>query len=78
MKSGTLISAPVSRVAGLVPPVERSPCRPGSVCLTTSSTVTGSSTKRGTSSWVATWTAMFSSRKRDWSPTVDSLIDTWS
>ena len=30
-KSGTAISAPVSRVAGLVPPVERSPCRPGSV-----------------------------------------------
>ena len=25
------ISAPVSRVAGLVPPVDRSPCRPGSV-----------------------------------------------
>ena len=29
--SGTWISAPVSSVAGLVPPVERSPCRPGSV-----------------------------------------------
>src|SRR5699024_4790678 len=28
--SGTWISAPDSRVAGLVPPVERSPCRPGS------------------------------------------------
>ncbi len=31
MNSGTWISAPVSRVAGLLPPVERSPCRPGSV-----------------------------------------------
>ena len=31
MKSGTAIVWPVSSVAGLVPPVERSPCRPGSV-----------------------------------------------
>ena len=31
MKSGTLTVAPVSTVAGLVPPVERSPWRPGSV-----------------------------------------------
>ncbi len=48
MNSGTWISAPVSRVAGLVPPVERSPCSPpGSVCWTTSSIVTGSSTNSG-------------------------------
>ena len=38
MNSGTWICAPVSRVAGLVPPVDRSPCRPGSVWLTVSST----------------------------------------
>ena len=31
MNSGTWICLPVSKVAGLVPPVERSPCRPGSV-----------------------------------------------
>src|SRR5438093_1312043 len=32
MNSGTWIWAPVSSVAGFVPPVERSPWRPGSVC----------------------------------------------
>jgi len=31
MNSGTDTVAPVSTVAGFVPPVERSPCRPGSV-----------------------------------------------
>ena len=31
MNRGTAISAPVSSVAGLVPPVDRSPCTPGSV-----------------------------------------------
>ena len=39
-----------SIVAGLVPPVERSPCRPGSVWVTTISTVTGSSMNSGTPS----------------------------
>lgn len=38
MKSGTWIWWPVSSVAGLVPPVERSPWTPGSVSWTTSST----------------------------------------
>src|SRR4030095_8900295 len=43
MNSGTWIWAPVSSVAGLVPPVERSPCRPGSGCSTSSPMVPGSS-----------------------------------
>ena len=34
----------VSSVAGFVPPVERSPCRPGSVYVMVSSTAAGSST----------------------------------
>jgi len=42
--SGTAICAPVSRVAGFVPPVERSPCRPGSVWVTSRTTEAGSST----------------------------------
>src|SRR5690606_39351687 len=60
MNSGTLISAPVSRVAGLVPPVERSPCRPGSVCATVSSTEAGSSTYSAVPSLNATVTIVFS------------------
>src|ERR1700733_5370542 len=54
MNSGTWICAPVSSVAGLVPPVDRSPCRPGSVWLTVSSTAAGSSTYSGTPSLKAT------------------------
>jgi hypothetical protein len=46
MNSGTWISWPVSRVAGLVRPVALSPARPGSVNVTTSSTEAGSSTNR--------------------------------
>ncbi|CPU65806.1 Uncharacterised protein [Mycobacteroides abscessus] len=42
-KSGTWICAPVSSVAGLVPPVERSPCRPGSVYVISRTTEAGSS-----------------------------------
>src|SRR5690348_1849152 len=51
MNSGTWIVAPVSSVAGLVPPVERSPCRPGSVCAMTSSTAAGMSTYSGVPSF---------------------------
>ena len=36
MNSGTWISAPVSTVAGFVPALERSPCSPGSVWVTSS------------------------------------------
>jgi hypothetical protein len=60
-KSGTWISAPVSRVAGLVPPVERSPCRPGSVWEITSSTDVGSSMYSAVPSWKATIALWFSS-----------------
>src|SRR5919107_3362615 len=44
MKSGTCTVAPVSRVAGLVPPVAVSPRTPGAVRVTVSSTNEGSST----------------------------------
>ena len=60
--SGTWISAPVSNVAGFVPPVERSPCSPGSVWEITSSTDVGSSTYSGAPSCVATIAVWFSSR----------------
>ena len=62
MNSGTLIVAPVSRVAGLVPALDRSPCKPGSVWVTTSSTVTGSSRYSGALSWKATCTGMLSNK----------------
>ena len=45
MKMGTLISAPVSRVAGLVTLVAVSPRTPGSVSVTSSSTKLGISTE---------------------------------
>ena len=48
MNSGTWIVAPVSSVAGLVPPVDRSPCRPGSVWLTVSQTDPGVQGDRST------------------------------
>ena len=41
MNSGTWTVAPVSSVAGLVPPVERSPWRPGSVDLQVTETEPG-------------------------------------
>src|SRR3954469_1165570 len=44
MKSGTCTVAPVSRTAGLVPPVAVSPRTPGAVRVTVSSTNDGSST----------------------------------
>ena len=42
--SGTWTMRPVSRVAGLRAPETRSPCRPGSVSVTVSSTAAGRST----------------------------------
>ena len=45
MNSGTLISAPVSRVAGLVALVAVLPAKPGSVSVTSSSTNVGGSTR---------------------------------
>ena len=62
MNSGTWICAPVSSVAGLVPPVDRSPCRPGSVCAMTSSTAAGRSTYSAVPSLNAIVTVWFSSR----------------
>src|SRR5919107_1250260 len=44
MKSGTCTTTPVSRVAGLVPPVAVSPLSPGSVSETSRSTCAGGST----------------------------------
>src|SRR6185312_14646429 len=60
--SGTWISAPVSSVAGFVPPVDRSPCRPGSVWLIVSSTLAGSSTYSGVPSLNAITAVCSSSR----------------
>src|SRR5215207_3550120 len=51
MKSGTCTVAPVSRVAGLVPPVAVSPRMPGAVRVTVSSTKEGSSTVMTRSLW---------------------------
>src|SRR5579863_2337678 len=62
MNSGTWIVAPVSSVAGLVPPVDRSPCTPGSVWLMVSSTAAGRSTYSGTPSLNATVTVCSPSR----------------
>jgi hypothetical protein len=42
--SGTWTTRPVSSVAGLRAPETRSPCRPGSVSVTVSSTEAGTST----------------------------------
>ncbi|SKW11322.1 Uncharacterised protein [Mycobacteroides abscessus subsp. abscessus] len=62
-------------MAGLVPALERSPCRPGSVWVTSSSTETGSSMYSAAPSLKATCTVMPSSRKRWASPT--SSGDRW-
>jgi hypothetical protein len=48
MNSGTRTTAPVSRVAGLVPPLEVSPRSPGSVSVTSSTTKLGGVTDSGT------------------------------
>ena len=59
-KSGTLIVAPVSSVAGLLPPPEAvSPRRPGSVCVTSSSTEAGSWRSDGLPSMNSTSTVSF-------------------
>src|SRR5260370_40933129 len=50
MNSGTWICAPVSRVAGLVPPVDLAPCRPWSVWLTLHDTAARNSPYSGTAS----------------------------
>ena len=47
INKGTAILAPVSRVAGLFPPVTLSPLRPGYVLLISSSTCVGSSMSIG-------------------------------
>src|SRR5262249_56593076 len=62
MNNGTWIWTPVCSVAGLVPPVDRSPWTPGSVWLTVSSTAAGSSTYSGFPSLNATVTVWSSSR----------------
>jgi hypothetical protein len=56
-KSGTWIVAPVSSVAGLLPPPDAvSPRTPGSVCVTSSSTLAASCTSAGLSSMCSTST----------------------
>ena len=70
MNNGTWISKPVSSRAGLVPPLDRSPCSPGSVYSTVSSTDAGSSTNSGVLSCIDTITSWLSSRKCDASPTM--------
>ena len=51
MNSGTLIVWPVSSRAGFVPPVERSPCSPGSVYSMRSSTEAGTTDARCREVW---------------------------
>src|SRR4051794_10109953 len=72
------MSVPVSSVAGLVPPVDRSPCRPGSVEVICSTTDVGSSTYSGVPSCSATTASWFSSMKRAASPTVAAGTWIWS
>jgi hypothetical protein len=58
MNSGTWTTAPVSSVAGLVPPPDAvSPLTPGSVWLTSSSTALGTLTSAGRSSMYRTSTS---------------------
>ena len=78
MNSGTWISAPVSTVAGLVPALERLPCRPGSVWVTVSTTDAGSSTESGVPSWKETMQSVPSSRYFALSPTRLFGIMIWS
>src|SRR5438309_2804482 len=65
---GTCTTAPVSSVAGLLPPVTVSPRNPGAVSMTRRSTAFGNSTPIGVSSWKTTVTSMFSVRNRTASP----------
>ena len=46
-KSGTLTTAPVERIAGLLPPAAVSPFTPGSVCSILKSTKIGGITDKG-------------------------------
>src|SRR5262249_28176184 len=77
MNSGTATVAPVSTVAGLVPPVDRSPCNPGSVYVISSTTLVGSSTYSGTPSCVATVASASGSRYLAASPTVPAGTWVW-
>src|SRR5438309_1176491 len=65
---GTCTTAPVSSVAGLLPPLTVSPRNPGAVSVTRRSTAVGNSTPIGVSSWKTTVTSMFSVRNRTASP----------
>src|SRR6185312_17094023 len=73
--SGTWIVAPVSSVAGFVPPLDtESPRRPGSVCVTSSSTALGSCTSDGRSSMNSTSTSLLGLVQRNASCTAASAI----
>src|SRR5438067_389910 len=78
MNNGTATVAPVSTVAGLVPPVDRSPCRPGSVYVISRITLVGSSTYSGTPSCSATVASASGSRYLAASPTVPAGTWIWS
>jgi len=78
MNSGTCTIASVSTVAGLVPPVDRSPCRPGSVYVISRITLVGSSMYSGTPSCTATVTSASGSRYFAASPTVPAGTWIWS
>src|SRR5215472_11738516 len=77
-KSGTWITAPVSSVAGLLPPEAVSPRMPGSVFTICSSRKLGSSTVTGLPSMKRMSTSVFSLRKSRASPTSLGDSEIWS
>src|SRR5437867_2972299 len=68
MYSGTLMVAPLSRIAGFEPPEAVSPRTPGSVFTILRSTKTGSSIPIGVPLWSSSVTVMFSLRRSQPSP----------
>jgi hypothetical protein len=78
-KSGTWITAPVSSVAGLVPPPEAvSPLTPGSVSVTWRLTALGSWRSEGLSSMNRTSTSSLGFSQRSGSASELSGIVIWS
>src|SRR5581483_12067200 len=77
-KSGTWTTAPVSSVAGFVPPSAVSPRIPGSVLTICSSMKLGSSTETGLSLMNRISTSVFSLRKSRASPTSSAESEIWS
>src|SRR5919202_1309188 len=70
--NGTWMTLPVSSVAGLVPPVAVSPLKPGSVLVTSSTTLSGRSTPTGSPSYISTSSSMpsfrYSTASPSWAP----------